>query len=52
MGGGQHGVEMVVGGKKEIEREEKERHAGEMRLGQVITITCDPGRFKNPIQGS
>jgi hypothetical protein len=31
MGGGWHGVEMVVGGKKQIEREEKERHAGETR---------------------
>jgi hypothetical protein len=30
MGGGWHGVEMVVGGKKQIEREEKERRAREM----------------------
>jgi hypothetical protein len=35
MGGGRHGVEMVVGGKKQIEREEKERHIGKTCLSQV-----------------
>jgi hypothetical protein len=36
MGGGRHGVEMVVGGKKQIEREEKERRVGKTRPSQVI----------------